>query len=598
MDKYHNLILMVKKDLENFEKKYNKVSNTRLLISIVGILLFISSIINKSTACLGLFLCSCVIFIVLLVSHERLREEKDYLEAKLAVLNKNEERNNLNWSSFADTGLEFLNEDSTIEKDLDIFGKNSLYQYINVCNTVEGRKILSVYLKETSYNSKILCSRQAAVKEFIDKKELAMELETLSMMIGVKNGSNHRKWYESLIIYLSMKKPLLGTSIILLSILLPAITLLTFVLSMIGYIDSIIPSILAVFQILLSYYVSYRNKEIVSKVFRFCSNIRGYYRMICFLENTVFESEYLIGLKRKISNELKASKGIEKLDHLNDAFLIQRNPYIHILLQMVFMYDIHCIRQLEKWKKHYADNMMTLFQVIGDMEAILSLSVLGRERRVTFPAFKEDKTVYFDANDMSHPLISQYSVETNSICIKNGVEIITGSNMSGKTTFLRTIGLNMILAYAGAPVCAKSMNLSFMRLFTSMRIQDDISKGVSSFYAEVLRIKDMVEYSKLKKPMIVLIDEIFKGTNSADRIAGAKEIIKSFNKKYIIAVVSTHDFELCSLVETREVKGNNHHFKEYYEKDRIYFDYKIQEGRCKTTNAKYILRMAGLLEDT
>lgn len=154
----------------------------------------------------------------------------------------------------------------------------------------------------------------------------------------------------------------------------------------------------------------------------------------------------------------------------------------------------------------------------------------------------------------------------------------------------------MILAYAGAPVCTKSIRLSLMKLYISMQVRDDVSKGFSSFYAEVLGIKERVEYSKKQKPMSVLIDKIFKGTNSADRITGDKENIKDLNKDYIIVVVTTHDFEFCSLVEDKEMKGKNFHFEEYYEKDKIFFDYKIKDVRCRTTNARHILWMTGLIE--
>ena len=167
--------------------------------------------------------------------------------------------------------------------------------------------------------------------------------------------------------------------------------------------------------------------------------------------------------------------------------------------------------------------------------------------------------------------------------------------MSGKTTFMRTIGVNCILAYAGAPVCANKMIVSNMKIFTSMRVQDDVSKGISTFYAEVLRIKQIIEYSYKNEPMLVLIDEIFKGTNSADRIVGATEIIKALNKEHIICLVSTHDFELCSLVEKAEILGSNYHFEEFYRNNELHFDYKIKPGRCRTTNAKHILRMAGLM---
>jgi DNA mismatch repair ATPase MutS len=167
--------------------------------------------------------------------------------------------------------------------------------------------------------------------------------------------------------------------------------------------------------------------------------------------------------------------------------------------------------------------------------------------------------------------------------------------MSGKTTFLRSIGVNMALAYAGGPVCAKNFETTCMALFTSMRIQDDVSQGISTFYAELLRIKTMVQYSVHKRPMLLLIDEIFKGTNSADRIIGAKETIKKLSQPWIISMISTHDFELCELSDNEDVKAVNYHFSEYYVNDEIRFDYIIKKGRCKTTNAKHLMRMAGIL---
>ena len=267
-----------------------------------------------------------------------------------------------------------------------------------------------------------------------------------------------------------------------------------------------------------------------------------------------FNSKYLKELQGRLQGDTSLTIGLEKLNHLNEAFLLQRNPYIHIPLQMLTMYDLHCMNQLDKWKSIYGKSITELFFVVGEIEALLSLSVLARDKLVVFPKIEDRKSVLFEGQDIN---------------LNNKGVILTGSNMSGKTTFLRTIGVNVVLAYAGAPVCAKSMRLSCMKLFTSMRVQDDVSKGISSFYAEVLRIREMVEYSKRQKPMLVLIDEIFKGTNSADRITGAKEILKGLNKDYIIAVVSTHDFELCSLVEDKEIKGKNHHFEEYYEKDNI-----------------------------
>jgi len=168
--------------------------------------------------------------------------------------------------------------------------------------------------------------------------------------------------------------------------------------------------------------------------------------------------------------------------------------------------------------------------------------------------------------------------------------------MSGKTTYMRVLGSNAVLAYAGAPVCARSFALTPMAVYTSIQISDDLAGGISTFYAELLRIKKMIAYSRLGRPMLILIDEIFRGTNSADRIVGAREAIRRLTLPHAITIVTTHDFELCDL--GREgVPVANAHFEEHYEGDKILFDFKMREGRCRTTNAQYLLRMAGIMDD-
>ena len=173
--------------------------------------------------------------------------------------------------------------------------------------------------------------------------------------------------------------------------------------------------------------------------------------------------------------------------------------------------------------------------------------------------------------------------------------------MSGKTTYMRTIAINMVLAYVGAGVCAKSFSVPKMKLFTSMRIRDDVSGGISTFYAEILRIKEMSEYilstknDKEAVPALCLIDEIFKGTNSADRIVGASEALKKLSGGDSLVIVTTHDFELCDLTTQDGTPASNYHFEEYYQNGELKFDYKLKNGKCTTRNAMALLEMAGLV---
>jgi DNA mismatch repair ATPase MutS len=288
----------------------------------------------------------------------------------------------------------------------------------------------------------------------------------------------------------------------------------------------------------------------------------------------------------------------KKLGAICQAYNIVYNPLIHQVLSGILLWDYQLAHSVSKWKKSYGKQIKAAFDGIYEMEFLLSLSVLPKIRN-TVPADinqRSDDAPHVEAAGVYHPLISAEKVVSNDAGLTAGVTIITGSNMSGKTTFLRTVAINLALAYIGAPVCADSFSAGYMRLFTSMRVMDDVANGISTFYAEILRIKTMVEFKEKHpdEPMLCMIDEIFKGTNSADRIVGAREAVMCLAGAKSMVVVSTHDFELCSIEDREHNPAVNYHFEEYYEDDKLMFDYRIRNGRCTTTNAQAILRMAGI----
>ena len=216
---------------------------------------------------------------------------------------------------------------------------------------------------------------------------------------------------------------------------------------------------------------------------------------------------------------------------------------------------------------------------------------------VTPKLTKEAHAIEFKG--LAHPLLDPDTVVANDGSLGSPLTIITGSNMSGKTTFLRTVAINLILSYIGAGVVADEFTSDYRKMFTSMRIRDDVAGGISTFYAEILRIKEMAEYirSENAQPTLCLIDEIFKGTNSADRIVGAREALQKLSVDGSMVIVTTHDFELCELKQRNQEPAENYHFEESYEDDKLVFDYKMKEGQCKTRNARALLTLAGLMDD-
>ena len=375
---------------------------------------------------------------------------------------------------------------------------------------------------------------------------------------------------------------------------LPAITVIVLILGIAGRIN-IGWTLVSFFAVLLiSWLFSGVAGQAVMPMISFGYVIEDYIRMFELISAENFESELLNDIKGHLSNDSGALAAIKKLRSISAAFNIRYNPIVHQILCGLVMWDFHLGRMMDKWKLKNGSSVAGWIKAVSDMEELMSFAVLARTRDVSYPQVGDNERVHVDARNMRHPLIKPDVVVENDACFKGGATIITGSNMSGKTTFLRTLGINLVLAYAGAPVCAAYMETDIMKIFTSMRVTDDVSNGISTFYAEILRIKTMVEYKKKNKPMLCLIDEIFKGTNSADRIVGATQVIRKLSGVRSMTLVSTHDFELCDLKDDDGAPAANYHFEEYYEGDQLKFDYRKKDGRCTTTNAMAILHMAGL----
>ncbi|MDE5778435.1 MAG: hypothetical protein K2I10_08050 [Lachnospiraceae bacterium] len=576
---------------------YNdKISNTKIIVSMVGVGLFFYN--RKHDTVIGwcIFIGLCVLFVYLFLLNESRHKQIEHLEARSQILNRYHLRSIGEWKEFEDTGEEYLTENSYLEKDLDILGASSLFQYLCVANTVQGKRKLAEYLMQRKVDSRKNKERVSAVKELIDKFEFRLRLETWGYLSKEKKRHKNDEWYYNFINDLETDDGVERGLFYNVLGFFPLVGVFVFLFVYQTHSNHALVFIILFLEMIISYYISYKNRMCIDRMEQFCMGLENMVGMAECIATEPFQSKMLKDMQSEINSNADLISGIHKLSKIKEAFSVRRNLYIHVFLQMFLMYDLQCINQLEKWKKVYGKNFQKLFNVIGEVEALLSLGVMALNREVTFADVSESCTPVFFAREIYHPLIDPEKVVSNSINVSKGINIITGSNMSGKSTFMRTVGINMVLAYAGSPVCAKEMSVSLMELYTCMRVSDDVFQGRSSFYAEVLRIKTIIDASKGITPIFVIIDEIFKGTNSIDRITGAKEIIKHLNKPQVMLWVSTHDLEICSLIEENEVSGNNYHFLETYKDNKIIFDYKIKKGKCKSRNAKYILKMAGLLD--
>ena len=529
-------------------------------------------------------------FLVLLELHRRRQHELQLLTGEQAVLQQYIDRFSNTWQQSPENGNCYLREDFPQAKDLDLFGPASIYQYICAARTGPGREKLAAALSPTPPPAAKIRTRQEGAAEFIANPELALKLQTLLALLPPAHATAelaHELENEAVLPQHLMKFT---------AGLFGALTLSCLLLAASGEISWGWPAGGMFLQFTLSGLFYSRTANYLAPLKSFSRTLQPYKQIFSLLETSPFTAPHLKKLQVIFKRNGGASRVIGHLSTVAECASMRSNLIFYVLANALFLWDFHCQLLFAYWRNREGQDVSLWIDALAEVELLLSLAVIGQVKEdYCFPQILPEEVPQLAARDIKHALIHESAAVANSLSAGSQTCIITGSNMSGKTTFLRTLAASAVLAYAGSPVCAKEFTLSRMELFTSMRVQDDTAKGLSTFYAELLRIKTMVEYSQKALPQFVLIDEIFKGTNSADRIIGAREAIRKLTKPWCLTFVSTHDFELCDMAEKESLPLVNYHFAEYYTADEIHFDYKLKSGRCESTNAKYLLKLAGIL---
>ena len=514
-----------------------------------------------------------------------------------------------NWSAIWIPDVELAEQHRATANDLDLFGQASLFQLISNAFTPMGINTLRDWLLEPPASESIK-QRQDAIKRLIQKVEWREELCLQGRILSSSPSGPQRfvEWSEGHCWLLL--RPALKWTVNVLTFVVPLTIVLTLVRGIPIEIGLIACGVGILVNVFISVFLSGRVHDIFDTVSSRSNDIQQYQRIFGLFEELTNDSPLLAELKSKLRTNPPAEVLLGKLARIIGFANLRRSAttaIVYVIVQMVFLQDFHILAWLERWQRAHGKKVRGWFEATGQLEALSSLATLAYDNpHWCWPEATDDLSAPLAAASIGHPLLKDDVAVRNDVQVGPGGRflLVTGSNMSGKSTMLRSIGLNAILAQTGAPACATSLSLPPVEVSTSMRVQDSLDDGVSFFMAELQRLKEIVDHSgdlakSSNRRLLFLLDEILQGTNSVERHIAVSRVIERLVANGSLGAVSTHDLELArspELVPNCQIV----HFREQIEGDgadeKMTFDYKMRSGVAPTTNALKLLKLVGLDE--
>lgn len=487
-------------------------------------------------------------------------------------------------------GNELSLRDHDYANDLDLFGKASLYQWVNRCFTEQGRKRIASDLLTALCVSDIKL-RQDAIKELAPLVDWRQQLQAFAMQTHITSVTEAKTndWLQE------EEKHFTNSSWSILVHIYTFITISTAVLALIGWISFGQFAGLYIIYFFLAGFSSRSTIKSYKELSGIVKEISTLYDLVDWVEKKSFQSQQLNKMQSELKTE-KAAEQIKELKNILDRFDLRLNMLHPIFLNTFFLWDVRQMVALNQWRKRNSMHVTKWFEIIAEMEVLNSLSsVHFNNPEWCFPIVSE-KYFHCEATDLGHPLIpSGYRVLNDfSINGQGKIGLVTGSNMAGKSTFLRSIGINIVLAQLGSVVCADKFFFTPVKLMSSMRIADNLAENASTFYAELKKLKSIIESVNRHEAVFILLDEILRGTNSLDRHTGSEALMKQLIKQKTVAIIATHDLELARLKEKFNEAINVYHFDVQVNGEELYFDYKLKDGVCTSLNASILMKKIGI----
>jgi MutS-like protein len=578
----------------NLHRRHIWTGNARVLV--FAVILVLSWRIGKTGHPSPAWLVAAILcFLILIILHRCILRRKNLAERAVRLYSRGLARVEDRWSGVGDAGEQFSPADHLYAEDLDIFGEGGLFQLLCTARSRVGKERLSSWLLTQAAEPEIR-ARQIAVKELssnLDLREriaLAGETETieadpqkLKRWSEMRVNLDHRRWWPGAVALALLSLATLGYAIA----------------GIVQHGDGLWTPFLL--TLVLNGTVLYGVRSHLQKLFagldEACKNLGSLAAVFRCIEQETFTAPKLQSVRGLLFvNATNASECIARLRTLCDLEDSRHNQFVRVL-ELPLLYSLHVALGLQRWKSKYAAHISEWLDAVGEFEALLSVATYACEHpRDPFPDLcSDEQRPSFQAEALGHPLLPAISCVRNdvSLCGERQILLVSGSNMSGKSTLLRAVGVNAVLALMGAPVRAGNLHISPLAVGASMRISDSLQKGVSHFYAEITRIRRVVELSA-QCPLLFLFDEILQGTNSHDRKIGAQGVLHTLLQNGAIGLITTHDLALTSLQEVFPHQIGNVHFQEKLEAGKLSFDYCLREGVVTTSNGLELMKSVGL----
>lgn len=589
---YHQNAKAAQQEADKFKSQSNTYSFIRLAIFIaMGFFIFVGAM-NNNFSVIAVSVPVLLVIFAVLVKKQGFYDQQHKYYSDLKLINDNELASIQTRGNVYNNGAGFNNEKHFYTADLDIFGNMSLFQLMNRTATTPGRIKLADWLSAPA-NKQVILERQAAAQEIADRNQWKLEFQTLLLFANNTDG----EVLKGLFAFLHHPLNIPGEAALSKYIKVAPYLLLAAVVGAFFWpIAKLIAIVLGIANLsivsLKGTYIA-KSSGVADKISKILSSYASAFDKI---ENEDWQSAHNSNLALKIKQN-QTSKNIALLARLIEKMNYNLNMVVGILLNLFFLWALKQTIAIEQWKRNNQQNLEDAFDVIADFEAIVSLGGLRfNYPHWSFPQIADGEAYTLVAKTIAHPLINSTSRVPNDYELTDAhkIDIITGSNMAGKSTFLRTIGINTVLALCGAPVCAESMRVSIMTMVSYMRIKDSLNESTSTFKAELDRLQMLLKAVEHEYKVFFLIDEMLRGTNSVDKYLGSKAVIEQLIAKKAVGMVATHDLQIAQLEEKYPDYVRNFYFDIQVADGEMLFDYKIRHGECKTFNASLLLKQIGI----